>query len=145
MRPFRHARRAGSRSKLYRLLKEMLMTGMTRKCDQLATMQPLGMREGWAVGASCVVCFGRAKACCPMIFRAEQRTKQPKSLGPHISPGGPVETQISKAPDVLRQYSARPRTRMKIEFWGFRCQKNENGRWEFCIRVIKLFPGSYRI
>ena len=46
---------------------------------------------------------------------------------------------------VPSQYSARPHTRMKIEFWGFRCQKNENGRWEFCIRVIKLLPGSYRI
>ena len=26
---------------------------------------------------------------------------------------------------------------LKIKFWGFRCQKHENGRWEFCIRVIK--------
>jgi len=34
---------------------------------------------------------------------------------------------------------------LKIEFWGFRRQRYENGRWEFCIRVIKLFPGSYRI
>ena len=34
---------------------------------------------------------------------------------------------------------------LKIEFWEFRWQKNENGRWEFRIRVIKLFPRSYRI
>ena len=29
----------------------------------------------------------------------------------HISPGGPVGTHISRAPDGLRWYSARPRTR----------------------------------
>ena len=33
-------------------------------------------------------------------------------MGTHISPAGPVGTHISRAPDGLRRYSARPRTRM---------------------------------
>ena len=42
------------------------------------------------------------RTCCPMI--------QPKGLITHISPTGAVGTHISRAPDGLRRYSARPRT-----------------------------------
>ena len=48
-----------------------------------------------------------------LVFRVEQpKTKQLKGLGTHISPAGPVGTHISRAPDGLRRYSARPRTSM---------------------------------
>ena len=47
-----------------------------------------------------------------LIFRVERLKKQLKGLGTPMSLAGLVGTHISRAPDVLRQYSARPRTSM---------------------------------